>query len=221
LHSVDLASFVDDPLCPYFTNGSANGFYFGFTFEYLLGEPKNAKSSIIAKVMYNTMPSNLEVTGDTYPSRVLDEQGNDQIINSSTNHSVDVSYSMLTVEALYKLNLFETTFGVVVGPTVDLTMGATRTQKMSLVEPLEAQFIPKPGYQYEDDYRTIVVADGDIPEKSGLRLGVKAGIQYEILMGRWYLVPHVFYNFGITELSGAEDWRVNAIQIGADLRFSL
>ncbi|MFW5701780.1 MAG: hypothetical protein ACOCX7_02405, partial [Bacteroidota bacterium] len=221
MHSVDLASFVDDPLCPYFQSGSANGFYAGLSFEYLLGDPARSKSSIILKVLYSTMPANLQVTGDEYPSRVLDAQGNDQIIYSSTEHTVDVAYDMLTFEPLYKLNLFESNFGIVVGPTIDLTMTSTRTQKMSLIEPLEAQFIEKPGYTYEDDFRTIVVADGDIPESSGLRLGVKAGVQYEILFQGFYVVPHVFYNFGVTQLSSAEDWRVNAIQMGVDVRFAL
>jgi hypothetical protein len=40
------------------------------------------------------------------------------------------------------------------------------------------------------------------------------------MKGGMYIVPAVFYNFGVTNLNSDFDWRVNALQIGVDLRFS-
>ncbi|MGB9912769.1 MAG: hypothetical protein ACPLRO_05320, partial [Candidatus Kapaibacteriota bacterium] len=37
IHSANLASFADDPLCPFFTNGASNGFFIGGFYEQILG----------------------------------------------------------------------------------------------------------------------------------------------------------------------------------------
>jgi hypothetical protein len=237
LHSVSLKTFADAgnenvAPCPTFENGQDNGFFVGFTYEHILGDYKNSNSSIIVRAMYQTMPSYLEVGGDTYPSLVsiVDANGNvieQKIINSSTLHILSVDYSMATFEAVYKINPFEgMNLGFTIGPTFDYALSKTFTQKFRLMEPLNARFRradnwEQLGIRYENNDRTIVVNDGDIPNASGLRVAVKAGIQYEILMGRFYIVPGINYNFGITELSSDQSWRVSAIQAGFDIRFSL
>lgn len=237
LHSVSLKTFADAgnenvAPCPTFENGQDNGFFVGFTYEHILGDYKNSNSSIIVRAMYQTMPSYLEVGGDTYPSLVsiVDADGNviqQKIINSSTLHILSVDYSMATFEAVYKINPFEgMNLGFTIGPTFDYALSKTFTQKFRLMEPLNARFRradnwEQLGIRYENNDRTIVVNDGDIPNASGLRVAVKAGIQYEILMGRFYIVPGINYNFGITELSSDQSWRVSAVQAGFDIRFSL
>ncbi len=237
LHSVSLKTFADAgnenvAPCPTFENGQDNGFFVGFTYEHILGDYKNSNSSIIVRAMYQTMPSYLEVGGDTYPSLVsiVDANGNvieQKIINSSTLHILSVDYSMATFEAVYKINPFEgMNLGFTIGPTFDYALSKTFTQKFRLMEPLNARFRradnwEQLGIRYENNDRTIVVNDGDIPNASGLRVAVKAGIQYEILMGRFYIVPGINYNFGITELSSDQSWRVSAVQAGFDIRFSL
>ncbi len=237
LHSVSLKTFADAgnenvAPCPTFENGQDNGFFVGFTYEHILGDYKNSNSSIIVRAMYQTMPSYLEVGGDTYPSLVsiVDANGNvieQKIINSSTLHSLSVDSIMATFEAVYKINPFEgMNLGFTIGPTFDYALSKTFTQKFRLMEPLNARFRradnwEQLGIRYENNDRTIVVNDGDIPNASGLRVAVKAGIQYEILMGRFYIVPGINYNFGITELSSDQSWRVSAVQAGFDIRFSL
>lgn len=231
-HSVELKSFATDPLCPTFVDGSDDGYYVGFSGEYILGDVRTSKSSILMKVVYNNLPAYLEKGGDTYPSRItiVDDQGNpvgEEIINSSTLHTQEIKYSLITVEAFYKFNPIQGMgLGFVVGPTFDFSLEKSHIQTMELIEPLNAQFkIPDDGIpagmRYENNNRTIIVKDGDIPESSGFRFGVKAGIQYEILLGPMYIVPGAYYNFGVTNLSSQEDWRVNAIQMGIDIRFAL
>lgn len=236
LHSVSLKTFADAgenvAPCPTFKDGQDNGFFVGFTYEHILGDYKNSNSSIIVRAMYQTMPSYLEVGGDTYPSLVsiVDANGNvieQKIINSSTLHILSVDYSMATFEAVYKINPFEgMNLGFTIGPTFDYALSKTFTQEFRLMEPLNARFRradnwEQLGIRYENNDRTIVVNDGDIPNASSLRVAIKAGIQYEILMGRFYIVPGINYNFGITELSSDQSWRVSAVQAGFDIRFSL
>lgn len=227
IHSVNLPSFAEDPLCPYFTNGSSNGFYAGLSFEYPFAAV-NSKHSVIARVLYNSLPASLKKVGDTYPSLVLKQGTTDQydIVESSTEHTVDVKYNLLTFEVMYKFNVINT-FGLTVGPTFDFPISKTFDQRFKLVSPDNVQFVKDPQadqkhYIYEDFDRTIVVAHGDIDKANSFRFGIKAGVQYEIIMSnRWYLVPAVYYNIGITNVSSAEDWKVSAFQAGVDLRFAL
>ncbi len=233
MHSVDLASF-DEAICPRFTDGNSNGFYVGLSWEQMLGDITNSTSSIIFRALYNTMPASLETSENPIPSlvTVVDANGNpisETIINSSTLHTQDISYSMITGEVMYKINPIPgLPVGFTVGPTFDIAMSKTQDQRYKLVQPLEAQFkvnqqaIDENGYKYVDNDRTIIIKEGDIPESNSFRFGIKAGVQFEIVTsGRMYIVPSMYYNFGITNLSSRENWRVNALQMGVDLRFAL
>lgn len=231
LHSVELKTFADEPLCPTFINGSDNGFFAGLSFEYQLGDVESGQSnsSIIARLLYNTLPSSMEQSDLDLPTRVIYAGGQDGIENTSVIHLNAVKYDLVTFEAMYKFNPIPGQgLGLTAGITFDYALTKTQEQRMDLVKPLNAQFRrPEPGspedkgYRYENNDRSIIIFDGDIPESSAFRLGLKAGIQYEILFNKMYLVPAVYYNFGITNLQNEFDWRVNALQIGLDLRFAL
>lgn len=230
LHSVDLQPASRLPGgtqagCEPFTNGAAMGFWVGGTFEYFIGEAAKSKSSIIARIMYSTMPASMEVfNSDNYPSIVTNpSNGTTTEVNSFTRFNNEVVYNLVSLDIQYKLNLFESTFGVIIGPTFD--MGLTRTQDvtMNLVEPLNGQFKRDEslGLQYENFDRTIVLERGDVPQSSAFRFGIRAGVQYEINMEGFYIVPNFNYNFGVTNLTPENDWRVSALQFGVDVRFAL
>ncbi len=229
LHSVDLgtspAGTINEAICPRFENGQAIGYWVGGTFEYILGDVVNSKSSIITRLLYNTMPASMVKSGDTYPSirRLID--GTFEEINSSTEYNNEVVYNMVSLDIQYKLNLFDSPFGVIVGPTLDLGLTRTQDQTMNLITPLEGVFKKVDGVVYrgdQDNPRTIVISEGDIPNSSAIRVGIKAGVQYEIDPGKGYIiVPHFNYNFGITNLSTTDDWRVSALQFGVDIRFTI
>ena len=228
MHSADIATFNDQAVpCPVFQNGSSNGYFFGMSFEYLLGGAKDSKSSIIARVLYNSMPASFEAEGDEYPSNASRPNLPDTTVMSSTEHKNEVIYNMITAEAQYKLNLFNTEFGVVVGPTFDFAMARDQNQTYSLLTPKEAKFNQvsaeeqaAQGIRYSADGRTLIAKEGEIPNSSALRVGIKFGVQYEIILsGGFYIVPSFNYNFGVTNLSADDDWRVSALQMGIDIRF--
>lgn len=211
--------------CPVFQGGTNNGFYAGGTVEYLLGNPKDAVSSIIGKLVYNNMPGNFELDGTPY--QVVGPNG--APVNTTVQHVNEVKYHTIDLDILYKLNLFGTSFGVVGGLTGGYSLGtAQHDQRFQLIDPISAQFVPDPdaaakGLTYSSDFRTITISQGDLPNTNAVRVGIKAGVQYELpLFGnKFNLVPHAFYNFGITKLTNAENWRVNAFQTGVDLRFAI
>lgn len=232
MHSVDLKTH-DQNICPVFSNGNANGFYGGLSFEYLMGNVKEGKSnsSIIFKALYSTLPASFEQTGDIFDSRRIGTTAaDDKIITTATLWTCDVAYNVVALEALYKFRPFlGSGFGVVAGPSFDFAMTKTKTQKYKLVAPTpnNVQFTdqPKDGpikfLRYEDNRRTIVFEDGDIANASAFRLGLLAGVQYEVPFKKLFIVPHADFNLGITNLSSDEDWRVNAFQIGVDIRFGI
>lgn len=230
LHTVDLATFATDPLCPFFTNGDGNGFYVGFMYEQMFGAIENSIHSVRLKVIYNTFPAYLEKVGKEYPSLVSDGQGGYTTVNSATTHTVDVDYSVFSIEPTYKFIIAKVgnenagiNLGVIAGPTFDMVMTSTLTQKFMLTKPDNARFIENEDYQFEDaSRRTMIIYDGDIEEASSFRFGLKAGLLLEIgLPGPVDLIPIAQYNFGITQLTSKEDWRVDALQIGFDIRYAL
>lgn len=221
LHSSGFESISGDVLCPQFTRGSGNGYYFGGSVEYLLGSPKDSKSSIIGRVVYSYLPAYYEEPGDNLPSLAPDGS----VVMSSVRHVAEIKYSTIDIEAVYKLNLFNSNFGIVVGPSVGIVVNASRQQRMELVEPPNAVFdsslVDLGDVEYINNGRGIITGQDDIPDKSPVRIAVKAGAQYELPLGRLLLVPCLYYNFGITEVSPSANLRINAIQAGVDLRFAI
>lgn len=222
-HTGGFASFVQDIQCPQFGTGDATGYYGGVSMEYLLGDPKDAHSSLIARLAYDVRPASFYEGGDKQPSRLLDNDGNETIIESVTEHVADIKFSMVNLDLLFKYMIGNTRLAALAGPAIGYALTGTINQKFNLLEPLNVQFIRTENspYRYENFDRTIVVRDGDIPEFQRLRLGLKAGLQYEISLRKMIVIPVVFYDFGITKLTSAENWRVNAFQAGVDIRFAL
>jgi hypothetical protein len=234
-HSVDLATYNPAALCPIFTNGDNNGFWVGFTYEHLLGKDiTTSKSSIIGRVMYNTFPASFSVQSKDANNGGLPsiDPTTNLPISSDVLHTNEVKFSVITIEAVYKFN-FLNNLGVTVGPTFDIiSLSKTQEQKMSLLKPNNASFKETDDpeilktIRYTDfisgnkNPRGIILKEGDI--NGGMRWGIKAGLQYEILTkSNFYIVPSISYNLGIGGISSDQTWRVSAIQIGVDMRFAI
>jgi len=235
-HTANIASFATQTECPVFERGSANGFFLGITAEYLLGDPRTSRSSVTLRLLFDNLPTTFEVTGDNYPSRLtatIDGRDTPIVVNTSTRHVAQVSYYLINAELLYRIDIANLPVGVVVGPTFGFPVKGTFQQRYELTSPefveiAGRRYIPvfvrdttDPTLRYTNNDRTIIIRDGDIEERSGFRLGIKAGLQYELTVGRWRVLPGIFYNFGITKVTTRENWRANALQIGVDLRTAL
>jgi hypothetical protein len=227
-HNLEYQSFsvkeADKQYCPKFNSGSDAGYFFGISMEYLLGDVKNSTSSIIGRVLYNVMPGTMTVANTVLPVR---DKVTGAEVDYQTENELTADYSAITGELMYKFN-FAQGLGLAVGPTFDFAMASTREQRLNILKPDNVQFVEADleasGYsvvRYENDHRTIVVYDDDIPGGSAFRLGLKFGLQYEYSMKGLYVVPGVFYNYGITKLSSDTDWRVHTLQAQIDIRFVL
>ena len=130
MHSGGFSSIAADANCPTFETGTENGYYFGFSLEYLLGDPKNANSSIIARAVYDYQPATFQLDGDNYPSRPIG--GSNNIVNSQIVHTSVFKYSLLNFEVMYRFNLPGTMLGLTAGPQFGIPMGGTQEQRYEL-----------------------------------------------------------------------------------------
>ncbi|MCL2039354.1 MAG: hypothetical protein FWG85_02865 [Bacteroidetes bacterium] len=221
-HSMNIPTFEEDLTCPNFKNASGLGIYAGMTLEHLFGDVATSSSSLIFRLLYNMYPGSVAVEDKVYSQYVTSADG---YVPSNLEHTMDIDYNAFTFEVMYKINPVPAIgLGIVVGPALDYIIKKDRTQKSKIVTPNNAQFNVDnfgEGTIFEDNYRTVLRYDGEIEESSSIRFGVKAGIQYEILLGsKLYIAPVVAYNFGITSLSSIHTWRVSPLQVGIDLRFA-
>ena len=230
MHSADLSTFAEDVLCPKFSDGSASGFHFGMFYEQFIGGI-SSQHSVVARILYNTLPASFTTEGDAYTSRLQDGNGNFIDVPSVTRNENKVVYNALSLDLMYKFRVIpiQDVGGLVltVGPTFDYIIKKTNSQKYYLLTPNNVQFIPKSdaqarGWKYSDDGRTITVFEGDIPDAKSMRFALKTGIQLEYkLPGTSIdLIPGAFYNLAFTDVDN-QDWKVNVFQISLDIRFAI
>ncbi len=235
MHSVTLGT--PNPgatLCPSFNNGSSNGFFAGVSAEFLLGGVKDSKSSIIVRLLYNTFPAKMEQQSIEKSLPSVDDKGNQ--VKTDVLYTNKIGYNTLDLDLAYKFNFMDH-LGVVAGPSIGYVMTATQDMRMNLIADPSISFkqetdpnvLKDLGIRYTDfintqnntGARTIVMREGNIPNKQSLRIAMKVGLQYEIITkSNMYVVPSIAYNFGITNLND-QSWRVSAIQIGVDIRFAI
>jgi hypothetical protein len=144
------------------------------------------------------------------------------IVKSTTKHTLEVDYNVLAVEVMYKQNFIkEVPLGVTFGPSFEFPLTKNVKQEYQLVTPLTAQFSKVDKYNYSADNRTVILKDGEIDKAAGIRVGIKIGVQYElILFQRAYIVPALYYNYALTNVKSDEDWSINVIQVGCDIRWA-
>ncbi len=225
LPTAELRTFANDNFCPKFSNGSGHGYFFGAFYEQTIGKKVNSQHSIQGRIIYNQVPSSFTQAGDIRRSLLKNTVTNEyQVRTSTTEHTLDVSYSLLTVELLYRFNVYNN-IGLCIGPSFDFPMTKTYKQDYSIISPNDVQFVREEeglNYTYENNDRTVVVKDGTIENASGFRFGIKLGLQYEIITGGAVdFIPGIFYNFGITNVTSQDTWRVNMLQAGVDVRWGL
>ena len=83
------------------------------------------------------------------------------------------------------------------------------------------KFLPGTGYRLEDEGKRLVLRDDNKEGLSDFMLSIGLKLQYEILMGRWYIVPEAGYYFHVLKLISKTDTNQNNLRIGASMRFSL
>lgn len=208
---------IDDPNCPIFEQGSGWGFLVGMTAEF---QP-SPNWSIIPRICYDTRPG--QFTQNLPDAQVLLPNAT-QPVNQTVETSSDITYSLLTAEVLYKYEIAKITKGlrlsVQAGPVFGYVLGGKNRQVQDLIEPQNARFVNPDRLPEENNGRRLILFDGDIPERESIRFSLKAGAAVEVgLFGNaWIMCPGVFYDYGLTQVTKAENWNLNSILFQVDFR---
>ena len=138
----------------------------------------------------------------------------------------DIDYRIMSAEVLYKYEIMQPArsirLSVAAGPTADLLLVGRKTQVQDLVDPDNARFIETSGlHPNEHNGRRQVFAKNDeIKGLSRTRFSLKGGVQGEIGLfnDKVIFYPGVFFDYGLTRVSTAENWSLNSILFQLDFR---
>lgn len=209
---------ITDPLCPIFESGSGWGFQAGITAEFQPGK----LWSIVPAVTYDSRPGSFS---QSLPDALVLLSGMDTPVNQTVSTKSEVQYQFMNIEVLYKQSLVPIARGfnlaVTAGPAFQYIMSGKIDQTMHLDEPENARFIPQDGITYTDNGRTAVFRENaDIPNMASTRFSLKLGVEAEISLFKdaWILYPGVFYDYGLTDVTDAENWQLSTILFQVDLR---
>jgi len=215
-HTGGFRTVTADESCPVFEQGSGWGFFGGLTAELLLGE----SWSIIPRLTYESRPGSFT---SELPDALVLLPGTEEVVTQTVSASSEVTYSILNAEVMYKQELADLggmRIGAGIGPAVSVVLGGNNRQVQDLIEPENARFTNPQGYQTENNGRRLIFFDDEIPARSDLRFSMKAGVQAEIgIFGNaWIMVPGMYYDYGLTDVTSAENWQLNTLMFQVDFR---
>jgi hypothetical protein len=216
-HTGGFRTVTADESCPVFEEGSGWGFLGGITAELLLGE----SWSLIPRITYEARPGSFQ--SELPDALVLLPNSGGQIVTQTVTASSEVTYSLLNFELMYKQEVADLggmRIGVAAGPAAGLIIGGKNRQVQDLIEPENARFTNPQGYETENNGRRLIFFNEDIPARNGFRFSLKAGVQAEVgLFGNaWIMTPGLYYDYGLTDVTNAENWQLNTLMFMVDFR---
>ncbi len=215
---------INDPLCPLFESGSGWGYLAGITAEFI---PAKATWSIIPAVTYESRPGHFEQSlEDLDVLLVVPGQDTTIGVTQTVTTTSDITYQIVNAEVMYKQEIAQVgkrfRLSVAAGPSVAYVLGGTITQVQDLEQPLNARFIvPSGEVGVEENGRRLVYArDLEIPGRSDLRFSLKGGVQAEVGLFNNAIImyPGVFFDYGLTNVTDAENWSLNSLIFQVDFR---
>lgn len=191
----------------------------GLVYEHIIGNPINGRMSFLMKANYSTLHTLNQDNGDTYVTKVpeYDQYGNlisDKYYTNNPSFSSQIDYTVVSLEFLYRICPFSScNLGIVAGTTFDYTLYTY------YVELFDLNTSTNTAASYVTNYK--ISSEGQIDDAEKFRIGIKAGLQYDIEIGRcFYITPAAFYNAGLTSLSRDKQWTIHAVQASIDLKFA-
>ncbi len=207
---------IDEPNCPVFTSGSGLGILGGITAEFQFGETW----SIIPRITYQTRPGSFT---QSLPNALVLLPGQSEPVNQSVTTSSEITYNLLTFETMYKQEFAELgpiRLGVATGPTISYVLGGNNYQVQDLIDPPNARFVNPTGLPTANNGRRLIRYDDAIPERASIRASIKAGLQGEfgLFDNAWLMSPGIYYDYGLTDVTTAEDWQLQSVMFQIDFR---
>jgi hypothetical protein len=215
-HTGGFRTITHDEACPVFAEGSGWGFLAGLTAEIMVAEG----AAVIPRVIYESRPGLFE---SRLPDALVLMPGSTEVVNQTVTASSDVTYTLVTAEALYKhevTSLGGARIALAAGPSFGLVTRDHNRQVQDLVTPTNAVFTNPEGHELENGGRRIVFYDEGIADRTAFRFSLKAGVQAEVGLfgGTWYMTPGLYYDYGLSDVTRADNWQLNTVMFMVDFR---
>lgn len=191
---------------------TGTGWYAAWSNQYLLGR-LNSHQSFMVNIGYAFLPGTLSRTVETLLPTASEP------VRTSARYEKDISSSMLKAEVLYKRNIASTPLALAAGPSFGIMLHGTQTERLTLLDE-GLRFPDGMDVRYENNNRT-AVKSGDIPELRSFMVSLKGGVLYELRIKRWIVLPHIFFEYPFTSLSGEGGWNISVVQIGVQFQFAM
>lgn len=199
------AASLQVPDCGDFTTGGGNGFLAGLAAEYWF-KPGGA-TALQLRVYYEQKPGKFTNSGTPLP--YFDPNTN-TLLYFNRDYEVDAKYNLINVEITYKYDIPGLPhFGVEIGPKFGFLM-SSQYHQFQTISP--AGFTFDNGSNQED-----LVAPENIPGASSFRFGLKAGLQYEALLGPMLVTPAIWYDLGVTKV--VDSWTVSSLAGSIEFKY--
>ncbi|MGE3801248.1 MAG: hypothetical protein AB7H80_09525 [Candidatus Kapaibacterium sp.] len=226
--TIPILSAPDSPHFPSFTG---SGLSFGLQAEYYL----DRVLSISADVAYNDLSGSseyrevnptagnfyeIEYINDGSPGFPIDTTADKVFIHSATAtyRSVSLGFSgkwRFVADSSLKV-------GLQLGCALHMITSKNYTQNVLLENPL-ARFVNPSGLPVELNGKKLFLYNGDIPDHSPNRFGLRAGIFAEMRSdtSRTLFSPGIYYEYGATPVQKSSDWYVHRLGVQLALLFRL
>lgn len=227
MHNGQLATFVNNPYMPFFMNERVSGYFYGLSMEYNINHILNFNSSIIAKLSFQSLPGKLFSLGSAYPAIYENGQGRTNIV-VFTEHNAKITFNLYSFELLFKITIPKTDLGLILGPEFSFVVNNNFHQTYDITKPENVKFSDLTEYgdpagkDIHVASRSYIVNDGKIPGSKDSYIRMKAGIQYEFMLGDFKIIPALAIYLNQINFSNDYDWKIsNLFQAGIDLKYGI
>lgn len=181
------------------------GFHSGITFEYLLGDPKSSRSSIMFDMMYEGTNGNSSFVAQGISAfRAQDGMAT----TTTADYLNELNIRRLLLRPMFRYSLGNTPFGILAGTTIGINLGSKLLSTATL--PTEMLWQPN-GSRVQTTEQTF----------RNVSVGLSLGLQYEIILRRITVIPHLIYDIPLTGLSSSVPLKQGMLRAGISVRFGL
>ena len=229
VYSCDFKKFMD--------NFNQGGYFTGIVLEYPLG--LGLGSSIITRLHFNSFSYNYYVDGASYPSLVDDGNGGYKTIYEHTNWDRAGNNSLLSLDLLPKIVIPYLNMGVFAGISASYLIHNDYKEIYRSSFPIHLSYpqmieYEKKGYRISYEENAIYYKEGEIPYKNNFRYSIKAGLNYDLNLGKFCISPFISMDFPLNDVvNGANTacpsdtnnvrtnlhWRISYYQCGIDIKY--
>ncbi|HVZ39024.1 MAG TPA: hypothetical protein VHI13_07085 [Candidatus Kapabacteria bacterium] len=122
----------------------------------------------------------------------------------SLEHTFDIQTLQTALLATFQL---PSGFSIGAGPTLSAQLVMNDRMKENLIEPQDVRFQNPNAFPSENNGRTLILSDGEVPDRSHITIGMMASLLYTLHIGtRLAVIPEVHARHEFTDLSPSLSW---------------